>query len=242
VRHRLGTALVVIGAIVLAYAATTYFWRDPVTDVYTKWKQHTLASRLDREFASYDAPKVDWTHRLAAERAIARAAADFDRDLKLGQPLGRIVIPKIDSRFVFVQGSDDASIKLGPGHYVDTALPGEPGTVGIAGHRTTYLAPFRHIDQLRPGDRIDLVMPYGTFTYRVVGSRVVSPNDVEVLRDAGDRPRLVLTACTPLYSAAQRLVVTAVLSHVASRAAGSRVSDHGLQPEMRREKAYTGAA
>ena len=221
-RHRLGTALVVIGAIVLAYAATTYFWRDPVTDVYAKWKQHTLASRLDREFASYDAPKVDWTHRLAAERAIARAAADFDRDLKLGQPLGRIVVPRLGIHPVFVHGTRWAQdLSRGPGHYTRTSLPGLGKTTAIAGHRTTFGAWFRHIDELRKGDPITLELPYGTFRYVVFAHKVVKSNDWSIIRSRGF-DELVLSACHPLYSASHRWVVFARLASV--RPAGSQVS------------------
>jgi sortase A len=112
---------------------------------------------------------------------------------------------------VIVQGTDSASLRKGPGHYPDTALPGEPGTVAIAGHRTTYLAPFRTINDLHPGDPVVLQMPYGRFTYRVQESRVVLPTALWVTRDVG-YPRLVLSACEPLYSASHRIVVFAKLT------------------------------
>jgi sortase A len=87
-------------------------------------------------------------------------------------------------------------------------LPGAPGTVGIAGHRTTYGAPFRHVDALRPGDRITVQMPYATITYRVQHLQVVLPTATWVV-DRKPYSRLVLTACHPLYSAARRIVVFA---------------------------------
>ena len=97
-------------------------------------------------------------------------------------------------------------------------MPGLPGTVAIAGHRTTYLAPFRNINELHKGDRIALEMPYANFTYRVQGVRIVSPSEYSVVRRVG-YDRLVLTACHPLYSAAQRIVVFARQVGVQARGA-----------------------
>ena len=105
-------------------------------------------------------------------------------------------------------------LRIGPGHYSGTALPGAGTTVGIAGHRTTYLAPFRRIDRLEGGDEITLEMPYATFTYSVDKARVVEPTQVGVVRKR-KRERLVLTTCHPAYSAAQRYVVFADLEEVA---------------------------
>ena len=106
---------------------------------------------------------------------------------KEGEPLGRIAIPKIKVKYAFLQGTADDTLKRGPGHYAGTAMPGQDDTVGIAGHRTTYDAPFRNLDKLDKGDPIVLTMPYGTFTYRVTGHRIVKPQDTSVLRPR--RPR-----------------------------------------------------
>jgi sortase A len=125
-----------------------------------------------------------------------------------------------------VQSTGAGSLRSGPGHYLGTALPGQPGTVGIAGHRTTYGAPFRHIDALRRGDAIDVTMPYGNFVYRVEGTRIVGPQDVSSLRAVG-RQRLVLTACHPLYSAAQRIVVLARLESATPRGPASAPAPGG---------------
>jgi sortase A len=113
-----------------------------------------------------------------------------------------------------VQGTDTGSLQKGPGHYPDTPFPGEGGTIGIAGHRTTYLAPFRHIDSMHRGDRITLEMPYGTFTYRMQRSEIVDPSDVQIVHKVGYE-RLVLTACHPLYSASQRYAIFARLADTA---------------------------
>jgi sortase A len=107
-----------------------------------------------------------------------------------------------------VEGTDLDSLRKGPGHYPETPLPGEPGTTAIAGHRTTYGAPFRRIDQLKGGQRIIIDMPDGRFVYRVEGTKIVDDQDLSVLKPAGYR-RLMLSACHPLYSAAERIIVYA---------------------------------
>jgi sortase A len=109
---------------------------------------------------------------------------------------------------VVVEGTTTDVLPKGPGHYPETPLPGAPGTVAFAGHRTTYGAPFRHVDELKAGDRIDLEMPYAKVTYAVEKLRIVKPTDTYVTARRNYN-RLVLTACHPLYSAAQRIVVFA---------------------------------
>ena len=243
----LAGVLFVAGLACIAETVVTLLWQDPLTMLQARASQHRLAGQLaalEREprlTVPRPPPATVARHvRSSRERAFRRAARREQRLVAADQPLGRIVIPKIGSRFVFVQGSDDAAIRLGPGHYPSTSLPGQPGTVAIAGHRTTYLAPFRHLDALRRGDRVVLQMPYGTFTYRVISSTVVSPQDTAVLRRVGHQHRLVLTACTPLYSAAQRLVVTAVLSRATPPPAPASGSDHRLRIDMRGEQPYRG--
>jgi sortase A len=128
-----------------------------------------------------------------------------------GSPVAVIAIPKISLNQVVVEGTGEAQLELGPGHYVGTPLPGEAGNVGIAGHRTTWGRPFYNLDQLSQGDPIYLATSRGTFIYRVLWSRVVAPTDVSVL-DPTPTNSLTLTTCNPRYSAAQRLVVRAQLS------------------------------
>jgi len=139
-----------------------------------------------------------------------------------GQPIGQITIPQIGADFYMVEGTDLRWLKEGPGHFSGTPLPGQAGNAAIAGHRTTYKAPFNRIDELQPGDQITITTLQGTFTYEVVpqpgsdpsappsGHRIVSPSAVEILDDKGDN-RLTLMACTPKYSASQRIVVEAKL-------------------------------
>jgi len=134
----------------------------------------------------------------------------MQRRLENGQAVGQLEAPSIGLKVIVVQGTDPDDLRKGPGHYPGTALPGEGSTVAVAGHRTTYGAPFRHVDSLEKGDRITMRMPYGRLTYRVERTRIVDPSAVGVVRDVGHE-QLVLTACHPLYSAAQRIVVFARL-------------------------------
>jgi sortase A len=122
-----------------------------------------------------------------------------------------IRIPRIGVDKVFVAGVSRADLRKGPGHYPLTPLPGQQGNAAIAGHRTTYGAPFNRIDELGPGDEILIDAPYGQFRYEVRETTIVQPSQGEVLLDQGD-DRLTLTSCNPKYSARQRIVVSAVLT------------------------------
>lgn len=119
-------------------------------------------------------------------------------------------IPKIKLEKAVVQGTGVADLKKGPGHYTQTPLPGEKGNVGIAGHRTTYGAPFADIGELNTGDDIFITTRQGTFNYKVTVKNIVSPETVSVLDPSKD-DRLTLTTCHPKLSAKQRLIVTALL-------------------------------
>jgi sortase A len=127
-----------------------------------------------------------------------------------GQPVGIIQIPKIGVNKVVVQGTGTEDLHLGPGHYPATPMPGQPGNVAIAGHRTTYGAPFWSLDGLSPGDEIIVTTLQGKFHYSVTRSLVVDPTDVAVVAPT-PTPTLTLTTCNPRFSASQRLVVQAAL-------------------------------
>ncbi len=131
-----------------------------------------------------------------------------------GDAVAIIRIPKIEVDMVVVEGTDTESLKKGPGHYTQTAYPWEEkGRVGIAGHRTTYGAPFWALNELERGDRIVLATEYGIFDYRVTRKVVTSPSGIlptgdSILKQTKD-PTLVLTTCNPRFSAAERLIVFA---------------------------------
>lgn len=127
-----------------------------------------------------------------------------------GEALARIQIPKLGLDKVAVEGVDVEDLKRGPGHYPGTAPPGEAGNSAIAGHRTTFGAPFYALDELGPGDAILVTTGAGQFRYEVDRSMIVAPEDVSVLDPTPDN-RLTLTTCNPRYSAAERLIVVARL-------------------------------
>jgi sortase A len=134
-------------------------------------------------------------------------------NVSVGDGIARIMAPGIglDAIVVELWGLDDAdNLKRGPGHIPDTAYPGQPGNCVISGHRTTYGAPFRHIEQLAEGSEITLVTATNRYIYEVYEQRIVLPTDLSVLEQGGE-PKLTLTACHPWYSAAQRIVVIARL-------------------------------
>ncbi|MDQ4019180.1 MAG: class E sortase [Actinomycetota bacterium] len=216
--RRLPKLLIVLGALALAYAATSALWREPVSDLYARVQQHRLERELDRATAAYAersnadalADAILVAGNAAAARSRERKPAPTVPRVARGRPLARLSIPRIGLRTVVVEGTRASDLRKGPGHYEMTALPGTGKLVAIAGHRTTFGAPFRHIDELRAGDTIEVSTVYGRFRYRVFEHEIVAKDDWTILR-----PRtfetLVLSACHPLYSARQRWVVYARL-------------------------------
>jgi sortase A len=210
VRRSLGTALVVAGLLVLADAAVTLAWQEPLSALRAGRAQHRLAVQLHAlELA---APRQAGDRARLAARARALAASRRD-----GQAVAELRIARIGLRAIVVRGTTAADLRQGPGLIASAPLPGEHGTTAIAGHRTTYGAPFRRLDALRRGDPITLRLPYGSFRYRVEGRRIVAARDLSVLRRVG-HDRLVLSACHPLFSAARRIVVLARLTGVGQSA------------------------
>ena len=213
----LSTVLIVVGALLLADAVATLVWQEPLSALYGHVQQGKLEDRLSAiERAPLAAVDQRALSRLDASRRLAFAARALKRRSRPGDPLGRIRMPRIGVSEVFVEGTGTADLRKGPGHYPATPLPGQRGTVAIAGHRTTYGAPFHDVDDLRRGDAIVLSMPYGRFTYRVQRTRIVEPTATEVTDPVG-YDRLVLSACHPLYSAAQRIIVFARLEKSEAR-------------------------
>jgi sortase A len=204
-------ALITAGFVLVADVVVTLVYEEPLSSLYASVQQDHAESQLHEAEARYPTAA---DRRAAARlrsrgRKIATLARRFASTVGAGDAIGRIRAPAMDGLdMVFVQGTDTVSLEKGPGHYPETLFPGEGGTIGIAGHRTTYLAPFRHIDSMNPGDRIVLEMPYGTIFYRVQKTAIVDPTDVWVVRPVGYE-RLVLSSCNPLYSAAQRFIVFA---------------------------------
>lgn len=217
VARHLGLVLIVAGALGLAWTITVWRWQDPFTAVYTHYEQAKLGRSLDRQITAY---RVG--HRraessvLREERLVAEAAAAERRSARVGQAIGRIIVPRMGLDMVIVNGTDEETLKKGPGRYLGSALPGQGRLVYVAGHRTTYLAPFSKIDQLHKGDRVTVVMPYATFVYRVSGYRIVPANDLSVLRSPGHE-LLELQACHPRFFATHRFIAFALPVEVIPR-------------------------
>lgn len=208
-------ALITAGLVILADAGATLVWKEPLSAVYSQIQQRGADEELDRLQQSFRAEAEPESAGPGPRERVRRMADRFASRLedRKGKPIGKIKIPDAGIQWVVVEGTDQRTLRQGPGRYPDTALPGLGRTVGIAGHRTTYGAPFREIDDIAAGDPITLEMPYGTLEYRVTKTRIVEPTATEIVRDTG-KERLVLTACHPLYSAAQRYAVFAELHRV----------------------------
>jgi len=211
----LSVTLITAGLVILADAAITVAWKEPLSAAYSTFKQRAADDQLATAKSEFlENPEVLRLGDTTDLRKRVEELADiYEQDLRDGDAFGRILIPSIGADYVVIQGTDTGDLQKGPGHYPTTALPGQGRTVAIAGHRTTYGAPFRQIDKIEPGDEITLEMPYADVVYEVTGSRIVEPEDVGIVDDVG-RERLVLTACHPLYSAAQRYAIFADLRDV----------------------------
>jgi sortase A len=209
-RHRLGTFLLVIGVGVLAWAATVYLWKDPFTTAYTAYEQRRLESNLEREFESWR-PTRDPVVQNGQPRPrddVSREAKRFRLASDDGEAIARLRVPRLDLSLVVVNGTSTSDLRRGPGRHEKTFMPGEGELVYVAGHRTTYGAPFSDIEKLDTGDEITVELPYGTVEYRVTRYRIVDDNDLSVL-DSRGREELVLQACHPRFFASQRYLVYA---------------------------------
>jgi len=212
----LGAQLILAGLLTLAWALVVWQWQDPFTAAYTRWKQQQLSSSLDRLVAGYKPAPLAAGSLAAERREVRREATAFRHDARRGQAIGRIVIGRIGLHMVLVNGTDHDTLKKGPGRDLRTFMPGEDRLVYIAGHRTTYLAPFSHIDQIRTGDYIRVQMPYAQFLYRATGHRIVTATDMSVLKSP-HHEELELQACHPRFFATHRYIVYGKLVRVEPR-------------------------
>jgi sortase A len=206
------SVLITSGVLMLADAGLTLAWQEPVSAFFAAQDQSRLGDELDDDASGIVLREKALVASIRdTRRRLARLAVLERRRARTGKPIGRIRIPSLDRHYVVVQGTDLGTLRKGPGHYPKTSFPGQGGTVAIAGHRTTYLSPFRTVDRLRSGQRIVMDMPYGRFTYAVERTKVVGPDAIWITHRVRGRERLVLSACHPLYSASHRIVVFARL-------------------------------
>jgi sortase A len=226
----LGFLLIGLGALALIDAGVTLVWQEPFSALYAQLRQDHLSGSLHAIERAAPTPLERRTLASLPDerRRISFLAHELEHHAPSGGAVGRIVIPRIGASYVIVKGTGTEELKSGPGVYPQTSFPGVAGTTAIAGHRTTFLAPFRHIDSLRAGNRILLYMPYAHFTYTVIGQQVVAPSDFRAaVADVG-YSRLVLSACTPLFSAAKRLLVFGRLTRTLPVGAARRLPGGGV--------------
>ena len=209
----LGTLLIVGGVALLAWALAVWRWEDPFTSLYTSYEQRELSTVLHDRFTAFG-PPTD----------VAADARRYRRETKLGDGIGRLEIPRLELRMVLVYGVDHETLKRGPGLHPRTFLPGQDRLVYIAGHRTTYGAPFSKIDSMRRGDLVRVEMPYGTFVYTVTRHRVVAATNLSVLRTQRYE-QIALQACHPRFFASHRWITYGRLTKVEAPAAGSSASE-----------------
>jgi sortase A len=212
----MGELLVTGGLVVLLFVVYELF----VTDLLNQGRQTDLSRSLHQQWS-----------------ADPGGTATPRADLTGGNAFAVLYIPRLgaDYQRVVLEGTAEAELSQGPGHYAGTALPGQPGNVGLAGHRVGKGSPFLDLDRLRPGDPIVVETADSWFVYRVLGDvatgdltgdpsgipgrEIVRPTDVDVLSPTPGGPEdgepsgsyLTLTTCHPKYSARQRLIIHAAL-------------------------------
>ena len=187
-----GRRAVSVLSIVLFLAGVAMFAYPVGTDLYSNYQQEQLQE-------AFDDPEVK--------------AAYVERRIPVGDGLTTLTIPRLDVEVLVVEGTTPAALRAGAGHYIDSPLPGEPGNVAIAGHRTTYGRPLNRMDELTEGDLVTLTTPFAVHTYRAVGDFdghanpwVVPPTDFSVVEQTPGN-MLTLTTCHPKGSARQRLIM-----------------------------------
>lgn len=208
----LGTFLIVAGLGTLAWAVTVWQWQDPFTAVVNRMEQRELSQDLERRFDRFELVTTQPAKapRKPPARSLSREARAWRSTSEPGDAIARIRVPRLGLNGVVVNGTDHESLKRGPGRYLGSAMPGEGELVYIAGHRTTYGAPFSRIDRLRTGDRVTVELPYGTFVYAITGHRIVPATELSVLKSKGVE-QLALQACEPRFFATHRYIAYAKL-------------------------------
>jgi len=212
-----GILLALSGSLVLLWVLAVWRWQDPLTLVVNKRAQSELTNAYEVRVAR---ERIAPTPRPAVERPRPRPAIETPSQAKLaatyrkrtdtGDPIGRLTVPRLNLEIMVVYGTDRETLKKGPGLHPGTGFPGQRFLTYVAGHRTTYGAPFSNIDKLRPGDKVTFEVPYGTYRYEVVGHRIVRDDQLEVLKGRG-REELALQACWPRFFATHRYIAYAKL-------------------------------
>jgi sortase A len=189
-----------------------YLWKDPFTTAYTAYEQRRLESKLNQRFETWQPARRPTSHATARPKPqiedVRREARRFRLESHEGDAIAKLKIPRIHLNAVVVNGTGTADLRRGPGRHLESYMPGERELVYIAGHRTTYGAPFGKINEIQPGDLITTELPYATVVYRVTRHRIVDDNDLSVLKTP-HHELLVLQACHPRFFASERYLVYA---------------------------------
>jgi sortase A len=194
----IGKAMITVGLLMLGFVVYQ-LWG---TGIKTQQAQRELA----KEYAQLVSSSPEETND--GEQPPSMLPGPINR----GDVIGRIVIPNIDVDNWVVAGATMDQLERGPGLFANTALPGQLGNSAIAGHRTSYGAPFSRIDQLDPGDDITVVTPRGSYTYAVTDTKIVPATAVEVLDTVDpDKATLTLVSCHPKWTSRDRIVIFADL-------------------------------
>ncbi|WP_167003627.1 class E sortase [Mumia sp. ZJ430] len=190
--------LVTGGVVVLLFAVYLVFWSDV----------QTAAAQVDL--------RDDFKQQAAAVPATSKAAPTAPVRPSTGAGVAVMQIPRLgdDWSWVVVEGVSDEQLARGPGRFPDTALPGQVGNFGVAGHRATHGEPFAHIDRVRKGDKIFVEAVGSTYTYVVDRTEIVAPTAVGVLYPVPDKPnatprkaRITIVTCNPRWGSSERLIV-----------------------------------
>jgi sortase A len=227
----LSTALITASLVIFADVGLTLAWQEPVSAIYASIQQQKAEDKLEQLNANYPtAGDLRAIKRVeGAEPQTKILARRLRQRSKEGDAIGRIKIERMDIDMVMVEGTKENTLRKGPGHYPKTTFPGQGWTAGIAGHRTTYLAPFSNIQRMKRGDEIVIEMPYATLTYVVEKQRIVLPSQTEIVRPR-KYDNVVLTACHPRYSAAKRYAVFGKLREIEQSENVVKALETGVAP------------
>lgn len=200
-RRRRGTRIALWGVVVaLALGGVALLTYPLMTDVWA----HRIQGGLEKQFQ--------------AAQDQGKGLTGYKERILPGHALTKLVIPKLRVNVIVVEGTTGNALRAGAGHYIDTALPGsQSGNVAIAGHRTGFGEPFRHLERLSQGDKIYLKTPFGTYAYQVLGPFdghpnpwITGPTDWSVVAPT-PTGMLTLTTCDPPHTSLNRLIVRAKL-------------------------------
>ena len=213
-----GTLMIVAGVCGLGWAFAVWKWEDPFTSTLNYYEQRQLADSFERQLKQRR-PVGTTAAVVDVRKTLARNAIEWRRSSKRGDAVARLRIPRLGLTEIMVNGTDSHTLKRGPGRYLGSAMPGEGELVYVAGHRTTYGAPFSRIDKLRKGDRVFVELPYGMIEYAITGHRIVAATQTSVLESKGYE-QLALQACHPRFFATERYIAYATPVNVSPPGGG----------------------